>query len=158
MPTFGSAFLVRGVIASPDGKARGARVNQRELTRVRLGPLPQIGGALATSMASGLPQAEARLIHQRNSISQLGCNSVTVLACWILAAGEGCGILTPRSSAYASLFEIEEWRSITMWLDGLSDENSVDNRSEQRIGVSAGSDILRARISGLRRGQNHQRL
>ena len=56
-------------------------------------------------MVSGLPQAVARLIHQRNSISQLGCNSVTIWGYSILAAGEGCGVLTPRSSKYASLFD-----------------------------------------------------
>lgn len=105
MPTFWSAFLVRGVIASPDGKARGARVDKRELTCVRLGSLPQIGAVLATSVASRLPQAAARLIHQRNSLSQLGCNSVIILGRLSLVAGDACGIIYFRMSEYASLFE-----------------------------------------------------
>lgn len=84
---------------------RCAGVNTRELTRVQLVPLRQIGGALATSVASGLPPAAAGLIHQRNSLRQLGCSSVTILARSILATNEGCGILipdrlnTPRYSA-----------------------------------------------------------
>lgn len=93
MPTFWSAFLWSGVIARADSEKRSARANQRELARVRLGPLPQVGGALATSVASGLPQAAARLIHQRNSISQLGCNSVTILGCLSLVAEDSCGII-----------------------------------------------------------------
>ena len=93
------------MIASPDGKERFARVNQRELARVRLGTLPQIGGALATSVASGLPQAAAGLIHQRNSIRQLGCNSVIILGRLSLVAGDACGIIHFRMSEYASVFE-----------------------------------------------------
>jgi len=89
MPTFGSAFLWSGVIARTDCEERFARVNKRELTHVRLGTLPQIGGVLATSMASWRPQAAVRLIHQRNTISQLGCSRVTILACSILTAGNG---------------------------------------------------------------------
>ena len=95
MPTLGSALLWRGVIARADSEERGTTVNSLGLTHVRLAPLTRIGGALATSAASWLPQAAAELIHQRNNISQLGCNSVTILACSILAAGDGCGILTP---------------------------------------------------------------
>jgi len=93
MPTSGSAFLFRGVIARTDCEKNCARVNKRELTRVRLRSLTQIGGTLATSVASGLPQAAAGLIHQRNSLSQPGCNSVTILSYLSLVTGDACGII-----------------------------------------------------------------